>query len=180
MTLGGIRVDRHLDHADDARLPADAGADLQPITGLELHDLGEVGSERIADETTGLGQDLVEILAPQRQLTELREHLLLPYEHIASILAFVAYVPFAPFVRPVHRILSMATTIALVDAPDEEHTTLRGSENIRSGGPPAKRRPTGALRSGCALRFPDDEAMTEAHPEKLLAATGPSTLTLHS
>ena len=64
--------------ADHAGLPADAGADEQgPAVGLALHDLGEVGAERPADEAAGLVQDRVEVVGAEGELAELRERGLL-------------------------------------------------------------------------------------------------------
>ena len=71
-----LGADREL--ADHARLPADAGADEQgAAVGLALHDLGEVGAERAADEAAGLVQDRVEVVGAEGELAELREHGLL-------------------------------------------------------------------------------------------------------
>ena len=74
-----------LEPADHARLPADPGADEQgPAVRLALHDLGEVGAERLADEAAGLVQDLVEVVGAEGELAELREHGLLGQQLIVA------------------------------------------------------------------------------------------------
>ena len=74
----GVLLGGDLEPADHAGLPADAGADEQgPAVGLALHDLGEVGAERPADEAAGLVEDRVEVVGAEGELAELRERGLL-------------------------------------------------------------------------------------------------------
>ena len=74
----GVLLGGDLEPADHAGFPTDAGADEQgPAVRLALHDLGEVGVERPADEAAGLVQDLVEVVGAEGELAELREHGLL-------------------------------------------------------------------------------------------------------
>src|SRR3954470_16761903 len=65
--------------ADDARLPAHAGAHQEGLAVvLQLHDLGEVGAERLAHKAAGFGQDLVQVIRSEDEFTKPGQGYLLP------------------------------------------------------------------------------------------------------
>ncbi|MFC7474328.1 hypothetical protein ACFQS7_08185 [Dankookia sp. GCM10030260] len=75
-------------HADRAGLSADTSPDEDgPAAILQLHDLGQVGAERVAEQATGFGQDLVQVFGFRRELAEWRQRRLLPQQRPAFVLA---------------------------------------------------------------------------------------------
>ena len=72
-------LERHLAH--HAGRPADTRAHPQggPVR-LQLHDLGEIGAQGIADQAAGLGQHPVQTVGPQRKLPEPCQSGLLPQQ----------------------------------------------------------------------------------------------------
>ena len=83
--LGRPLAHRQAHLPDDAGPPADPGPHEQaPPVRLDLHDLGKVRPERLADEAAGFGQHLVQVLAAQGEVAELGEDLL-PQHHLLAI-----------------------------------------------------------------------------------------------
>ena len=65
--------------ADDAGFPADAGACEQCLAvRLQLHDLGKVGAEGLADQAAGFGEDFIEVVGFEGEFAKPGEGRLLP------------------------------------------------------------------------------------------------------
>ena len=58
---------------------------------MQLHDLGEIGPQRIPDQTASLGQDLVQAIGPQCKLPEFGQDSLLPQRHPAVGLVYIVH-----------------------------------------------------------------------------------------
>jgi hypothetical protein len=66
------------DPADDPGSPADAGPQPERLAiGIELHNLGQVGPERLAHEAAGFAKDLVQIVRLEGEPAEIRQRSLL-------------------------------------------------------------------------------------------------------
>ncbi len=76
-------VHRQANPSDDVRPPSDPGPqeELLPIL-LDLEDLGPSRSERLAHQTAGLHEHLVEILRANGEFAEIGEHLLALHQFV--------------------------------------------------------------------------------------------------
>jgi hypothetical protein len=68
--------------AHDAGDPTNASPHQERLSlVLDFQDLGATGSKRIADQAAGFRQDLVKAVGPQREITEVGQHLH-PFYHL--------------------------------------------------------------------------------------------------